>query len=577
MELAKVFPFISQLRGYNKVWFKSDLIAGLTVGAILIPQAMAYAALAGVQPVYGLYASLVPIVIYALLASSTKLSVGPVAVSALLVYAGISQIATPGTEEFLAMIITAGLLIGILQLALGVARLGFLVNFLSHPVIAGFTSAAAVIIILSQVKDALGLSFSQAHGSLETLKSTIENIHHTNVTTALITVLSIVAMLTLKKISKKIPGALLIVSLGIGLSYALDLNQYGVAIIGEIPSGLPTFKFPSFDISKLNLLFPTVLSVTVIGIVESIGIAKALEAKHKDHQVNPDQELIALGLAKVGGAFFQAIPISGSFSRSAINSESDAKTTLSSLISVVLIVMSLLFLTDIFYYLPKAVLSAIILLAVINLFDIKEAKHLWKTDRKDLVMMLVTFVFTLFLGMELGVLSGVVLSILHVLYSSSRPNVVELGNISGTAHYKDLERYDQAKRNAEMLIIRFDHQLYFGNASFFKEWIYEYVNQHGNDIKHIILDASHIDSIDSTGIHVLKDLDIDLKSRGIALHLCEASGPLRDSLFKSDLLGEYDKHHLSVHTAVTTIKEQLARSSKIISRAADPLQTNKDL
>lgn len=577
MKLATLFPIISQVRAYQPSWFKSDLAAGLTVGTILIPQAMAYAALAGVQPVYGLYASVIPLIIYALMASSTKLAVGPVAVSALLIFAGISQVATPGTGEFLALVITTGLLIGIFQTVLGIARLGFLVNFLSHPVIAGFTSAAAIIIILSQIKDALGLNLASSHNTWHTLTETLKQIGETNVPTALITALSIIAILVLKKMSKKIPGPLIIVVAAIAISYGMNLTQYGIAIIGDIPAGLPSFSLPQLDMPLVKLLFPTVLSVTAIGIVESIGIAKVLEAKHKDHQVDPNQEMIALGMAKVGGAFFQSIPISGSFSRSAINSDSDAKTTLSTLISVILIILCLLFLTGIFYYLPKAVLSAIILLAVINLFDIKEARHLWKTNRKDLAMMLITFVLTLVLGIELGVLSGVVMSILMVLYSSSRPHIAELGNIEGTAHYKNLGRYDTASRKEGLLIIRFDNQLYFGNATYFKERIYQFINESDRKLEHILLDASHIDDIDSTGMHILKDMDTDLNSRGIDLYLCGTSGPVRDSLYLSGMLEEKDKHHLSVHSAVEFLTGQESDSSALASSSADPLQTNRSL
>lgn len=576
MNPARIFPILGTLKNYQSSWFKSDVRAGLTVGTILIPQAMAYAALAGVQPVFGLYASLIPLVIYAILASSSKLSVGPVAVSALLIFAGISQVSTPGTAEFLSLVITTGLLIGLLQVLMGIGKLGFLVNFISHPVIAGFTSAAAVIIVISQLKDALGLEMVGSHSCLETLKTTIEHSAEINWPTAIISMGSVAAILLLKKISKRIPGPLIIVVLAILVSYFTGLSKYGIAIIGDIPSGLPSFQLPILNQDLVKLLFPTVFSVTVIGIVESIGIAKALESKHKDHVLNPNQELLALGMAKIGGAFFQSIPTSGSFSRSAINSDNEAKTTVSSLISVLLIVLSLIFLTDVFYYLPKAVLSAIILLAVINLFDIKEAKHLWKTNKKDLMMMVMTFVVTFVLGIELGVLTGVVFSILMVLYSSSKPHMVELGNISGTSYYKDLSRYDNAERLEGVLIMRFDHQLYFGNAAFFKDRILESISESDDEIKYVFLDASHIDAIDSTGMHVLENLDLELKDRGIELHLCEACGPVRDSLYVSGLLKEKDKHHISVQMGVNTINKNTIDETDKINKVANPMQTNKE-
>lgn len=532
---------------------------------------MAYALLAGMPPIYGLYASLIPIVIYALFATSTKLSIGPVAVSALLVLAGVSQIAVPGSQEYISYVITAGLLIGILQLVLGFCRMGFLVNFLSHPVIAGFTSAAAIIIIISQLKDALGLKIVNSSNTLTTLKSAISEIGNVNWITAGLCLASLISIVFFKKISRKIPGPLIVVVLGIILSYYFKLESYGVEIIKDIPVGLPTFHLPVLSFEVFQKLYPTVLTVTLIGIVESIGIAKALEAKHKDHKVSPDKELIALGLSKISGAFFQAIPTSGSFSRSAINSDSGSKTQVAGIVTVLMIVLTLLFMTTLFYYLPKASLAAIILLAVISLFDYKEAKHLWKTNRKDFLMMSITFFATLILGIEPGVICGVAMSILLVLYKSSKPPMAELGNILGTRYYKNLERFEQAAGVPGTLILRFESQMFFGNSTYFKESVYERINNHHEKVNYVILDGSQISDIDSTAMHMLKDLDNDLKTKNIELHLCGAIGSVRDNLHKSGLLGEMDKHHVNVHAAVELIQNN---DSSMICRPIDPLQTN---
>lgn len=572
--IRKLLPILDHLDGYNIKYLGTDVKAGLTVGTILIPQAMAYGLLAGVPPIYGLYAALVPLIIYALYASSSKLAVGPVAVSALLIYSGVSQLAEPGSSDYLSYVITAGLLIGLLQVLIATVRFGFLVNFLSHPVIAGFTSAAAVIIIMTQLNDAFGLSMESCKNCLSAFIVFLKELSHIHPITAGLTIGTIVLISVFKKISRKIPGAMLVVVGAIILSKLTDLQGMGVSIIGIIPSGFPRFQLPAMSIDIIRDLAPTVFAVTLIGIIESIGIAKALESKHKDHTVKPNQEFMALGLAKIAGSFLQAIPTSGSFSRSAINSANGARTPVSSIVSALLVGIALVFLTSAFHYLPKAVLAGIILMAVSSLFDIKEAEHLWKTNKKDLAMMVVTFILTLLFGIEEGVIAGVVLSLLMVLYKSSRPNVVELGNIPNSIHFKDLVRYDQAGRIDEMMILRFDHQLYFGNASFFRDRIHRFLKDTDRQIKYLLLDASHIDDIDSTGMHVLKDLDLHMKTLDIELHLCEASGPVRDSLHLSGLLSEAEKHHVSVNGAVESI--QARKSGKgYISRSVNPLQTNQ--
>ena len=532
---------------------------------------MAYALLAGMPPIYGLYASLLPLLVYALFATSTKLSVGPVAVSALLVLAGVSNLAEPGSELYISYVITAGLLIGLFQLLLGCFRMGFLANFLSHPVTAGFTSAAAIIIVISQLKDALGLKMNNCPDTVTNLLSACGSLGSIHWITTFICLISLASLILLKKLNKKIPGPLIVVVIGILVSYFFNLESKGVELVRNIPKGLPAFIVPDFSLATLKVLYPTVLTVTLIGIVESIGIAKALEAKHKDHSVNADKELIALGLAKIFGSFFQALPTSGSFSRSAINSNSNSRTQLVGIITAIMIAITLLFLTSLFYYLPKTILAAIILLAVLSLFDYKEAKYLWKTNRNDFYMMAVTFIATLILGIEPGVICGVILSILLVLYKSANPTMAELGNISGTRYYKNLSRFDQAEELPNTVILRFENQLFFGNSAYFKDSVYEKIASHFVQVRYVILDGTQISDIDSTAMHMIHELDKDLKKKGIELHMCGAVGNVRDSLQKSGLLKELDKHHVNVHAAVELIHNS---NSDIICRPIDPLQTN---
>ena len=411
----QISPLLNDLKTYNKGFLKRDLVAGLTIGVMLVPQGMAYAYLAGLPPIYGLYGGLVPLLIFAFFGSSRQLSIGPVAVSALLILAGVSPLAEVGSAEYIELVILAGLLIGLLQILLGFLRLGFLVNFISHPVISGFTSAAAVIIVISQLKDILGCQIPRLEHAHETVGYVYQHIHETHLFTLLVCLGTLLLMIILRYVNRSIPYALIVVVLGTVLSYFFGLEERGVAIVGEVPSGLPGFQIPVISWERLSDLLPVVLTVTLIGIVESIGIAKLMDSKYSYYNLRPNHELIALGLSKLGGAFFQALPTSGSFTRSAIAHEVKARTQMASVVTFVLIFLSLLFLTSWFYYLPKAVLAAIILMAVKSLFDIKEARHLWKIHKRDFAMMMATFICTLILGIETGVLIGVVLSLMLVL------------------------------------------------------------------------------------------------------------------------------------------------------------------
>ena len=548
-----ILPIIDSIKGYDRSTFRFDLIAGITVATVAIPQGMAYSLLAGMPAQYGLYALLLPLLVYAIFATSNRLSVGPVAVSAILILSGISAIAAPLSPEYIGLVIATGLLIGIFQCLLGFFRLGFIINFLSHPVIAGFTSAAAVIIIVSQIQYILGITVPHFEQLYDTVAFCVQNCGSTNIYNLVLATSSLLIIIVGKKINKNIPGALLTVVLGIASVYFLKLEDRGVEILGTIPTGLPSFYVIDLDLAQIRLLLPTVLTVSLIGIVESLGIAKALEAKHRDHVIRPNQELIALGLSKIVGSFSQAIPSSGSFSRSAINNESGAKTNLASIYTFLIILLVLIFLTPVFYYLPKAVLAGIILSSVIGLFDVAEAKHLWKIHRPDFFMMLTTFITTLAIGIELGVLTGVILSVLTILYRTSKPNFTELGKIEESNRFMDLERFAEAEKMPEFIILRFEDRLYFANTGVFKDRILQAIEEPG--VKYVLLVGSLINDIDSSGISALNEIDQHLKNNGIELHLCGAIGTLRDQLYKAHLLGENDKHHVSINDAMKSINK----------------------
>lgn len=553
-KLFRFFPLFQDIKGYDRGTFRADALAGLTVGVLLIPQSMAYALLAGMPLIYGLYGALVPLILYGILGSSRHLSIGPVAISAILVLTGISQICEPGSDEYISYVILLGLLIGVLQFALSLLKLGFLTNFISHPVIAGFTSAAAVIIASTQLSDILGITSPGTEGFMDRMVFFVRNVHTLNWPTAMFGLSAFLMLLGFKRVKKAFPVALFVVILGVVISYIIKADVYDVEIIGAIPSGLPAFHVPPMDLETIRLLMPTVLVVTLIGVVESISIAKTLEAKSRSYNVNPDQELLALGISKIGGAFFQALPSSGSFTRSAVNLDSHGRTGMSSIFSALLVIVTLIFFTPMFYYLPKSILAAVILVAIFSLFDYRAFFNLWKIHKEDFWMMVITFIGTLFIGIEMGVLVGVIMSLLAVVYRTSKPHLVVLGNIPGTTYYRNLNRFDELNTSHEIMIIRFDEKLYFGNALYFRDKIKRLVREN-HMVRYVLLDSSNISSIDSTGIDVLRELDDTLKEIQIDLHLSSTIGPVRDILFRSGLLTEPDKHHMTIHSGVLEIQK----------------------
>lgn len=535
MSFKQSVPLFNDLASYSKAKFQHDLVAGTTVGVMLVPQGMAYSYLAGLPPIYGLYAGLVPLIIYAIFGSSRHLVVGPVAVSALLVFAGLNQLAKPLTPEFIELAIFTGLLIGAALMLMSTLRLGLLANFISHPVISGFTSAAAVIVAISQLNDIIGITMPRFENQLEKLQYLVSHLHESNWLTLLLSLGSLIVLFALRKWNRRIPGALVVVAISTFLSWLFNFSELGVNVVNDVPKGLPDISMPSMTFEKFNALIPTVLTVTIISIVESLGIAKYYEGKSKTYRVMNNQELFALGLANFLGAFTRSMPISGSFSRTAVNYSARGKTGVSSLVSAAIVGLSLLFLTSLFKHLPLAVLAAIILLAVINLFDYREAIRLWRVHRRDFVMLITTFIGTLVFGIELGVLLGFGLSIITVLYRSSKPNVAVLGRIKGTNYFRSRQRHTHLESIPETLIIRFDDQLYYGNAYYFRDRLSATLKRK-KGVKIFILDCGNIHDMDSTGLTVFEDLQVSLLENGIELRICNLVEQVEDLLLHAGLL-----------------------------------------
>ncbi|MCG8319642.1 MAG: solute carrier family 26 protein [Cytophagales bacterium] len=550
--IKRYIPILGWLPHYNNRDLRGDFSAGLTVGVMLIPQGMAYAMLAGLPPIYGLYASTVPLVFYAIFGTSRQLAVGPVAMVALLIATGVGHLTAQGTDEFILLAISLALMVGALQFLLGLFRLGFLVNFLSHPVISGFTSAAALIIGLSQLKHLLGFDIPRSNFVHEIVINAFRGFDQIHLPTLLLGTGGIFIILLTRRINKSIPGPLVAVILGILLVSLLGLDENGMKIVREVPEGLPAFAIPALDMIHLESLLPIALTIALVGFMESVAVAKAIQAKHKDYTVDPNQELIALGLANIGGAFFSAFPTTGGFSRTAVNDQAGARTGMASIISALLILLTLLFLTPLFYDLPKAILASVIMVAVFGLIDFKEAKYLWKTDRRDFLMLIVTFLATLTLGIEQGIGVGVILSLAMVIYRSAYPHMAILGKMPGTPVYRNINRFPQAEVREDILVIRFDAQLFFANTGNLKDKLREFVNSKEN-LKLVILNADAINSLDSSAAHVLGEIVNELRSGGMDFYLSGVKGPVRDIMHRCGLMEHIGKDHffLYVDEAVT--------------------------
>lgn len=559
MHISKYIPILEWLPRYKKSDLRGDLQAGLTVGIMLIPQGMAYALLAGLPPIYGLYAGIVPLILYALFGSSRHLSVGPVALVSLLILAGVSQLAETRTEAFAGIAIATALVAGIIQVLLALFRLGFLINFLSHPVISGFTSAAAFIIGLGQLQYLLGVNFDRTKHVQDIVVQAALHVQETNFVTLSIGLVGIAFIGWLRHVRPMIPGGLLVAIIGITAVWAGGLHErFDVAIVGHIPRGLPHFEVPVINLALLGNILPLALTICLISFIESLAISKTLAARDKSYRVDANQELLALGISKIGGAFFQSFPTTGSFTRSAINYNAGARTGMSSIIATGVVAIALLFFTPVFFYLPKAMLAAVIIMAVVGLVDYREAIHLWKTDKRDFLTLMTTFIITLTLGIQTGVATGVVLSIAILIYRNSRPHVAVLGQLPDTRYFRNITRFEHAIQYPDKLILRFDAQLYFGNAEFFRETIERLSVEKGKELRYVILDCASISDVDSTGIHTLRETVSFLQARHIQFAMGSVIGPVRDVLRSTGMLDLIGREHifLNVYEAITYYKNE---------------------
>jgi SulP family sulfate permease len=575
----KYLPVLEWGTSYTKSAFTNDLLVAIIVTLMLIPQSLAYAQLAGLPPEVGLYASMVPLLLYAVFGTSRALAVGPVAVVSLMTATAIAPLVATGSPQYLAAAMALALLSGVMLIILGVLRLGFMANFLSHPVISGFITASGIQIAASQLNPLLGIP-AKGETFFELAISLAENVSGINWYTASIGV-PVLAFLfimrahlapTLRRLGVKPQLASMLTRMGpvVAIIFTIvvvaifELQAHGVRIVGEVPQGLPSLAFPGFDGALWKALLMPALLISVVGYVESISVAQTLASK-KRQRIDPNQELIALGAANVGAAVSGGYPVTGGFARSVVNFDAGAETPAAGAFTAIGIALATLFLTPYLFFLPNATLAATIIVAVLSLVNLKAIKHTYSYSPADAAAMVATILITLVLGIEAGLIAGVLLSLLIHLYRTSKPHFAIVGQVPGTEHFRNVNRHTVVTDPA-IVSVRIDESLYFPNARFLEDLVNQCVAKNP-EVKHLILMCSAVNSIDASALESLEAINLRLKDSGIAFHLSEVKGPIADRLLKSHLAEQLTgKIHLTHYDAVASINPELAQQTLLQAR-----------
>lgn len=565
--LADYLPILEWGRHYSRATLTNDMVAAIIVTIMLIPQSLAYAMLAGLPAEIGLYASILPLVAYAVFGTSRTLAVGPVAVVSLMTASAIGEIAAQGTPAYLAAAMLLAFLSGAMLIAMGLFRLGFVANFLSHPVISGFITASGLLIAAGQLKYLLGIPAS-GHTLPQIVIGIAENIGSVNLPT-LILGASVLAFLyfvrlRLKRVLVAVglsprmadiitkAGPVAAVAATILAATMLNLGEEGVALVGAIPQGLPVPTLPAFDLELIRMLAVPALLISLIGFVESVSVAQTLAAKRRQRIV-PDQELIGLGAANIASAISSGYPVTGGFARSVVNFDAGAETPAAGIYTAIGIALATLFLTPLLANLPQATLAATIIVAVLSLVNVAVIRRVWTYSRVDFSAMAATILGTLFLGVEIGVVMGVVLSLLLHLHRTSRPHMAIVGQVPGTEHFRNIERH-QVEISPQILSLRVDESLYFANTRYLEDRISALVAERP-ELKHVILMCSAVNIIDASALESLEEINHRLKDAGITLHLSEVKGPVMDRLKRTHFLAELTGHvFLSQYEAVKSLE-----------------------
>lgn len=574
--LHRHLPILDWGRSYDRSALSNDLIAAVIVTIMLIPQSLAYALLAGLPPEAGIYASIAPIVLYAIFGTSRTLAVGPVAVVSLLTASAVGQVAEAGTAGYAVAALTLAFLSGGFLVLLGVLRLGFLANFLSHPVIAGFITASGILIATSQLKHILGVS-AHGHTLPEMLGALFAHLSEINWITVAIGV-SAAAFLfwvrgNLKPLLQRLGtgplltdflakgGPVVAVVATTGAVWAFDLADQGVKIVGDVPQSLPPLTMPGLSTDLLGALLVPAILISIIGFVESVSVAQTLAAK-KRQRIDPDQELIGLGAANLGAAFTGGFPVTGGFSRSVVNYDAGAETPAAGIFTAIGLAIAAIALTPLVYFLPNATLAATIIVAVLSLVDFSILRKTWDYSRADFAAVAATILLTLGLGVEVGVASGVAISVLLHLYKTSRPHVAEVGLVPGTQHFRNIHRHE-VETSPSVLTLRVDESLYFVNARFLEDLVQSRVSQ-GCSIQHVVLMFSAVNDVDYSALESLEAINARLTAIGVGLHFSEVKGPVMDRLKRSHLI-----HDLNGEVFLSQFDAWDQLSNRELSRAAE--------
>ncbi len=567
-------PIAAWARDYHRPDLRSDFVAGVTVGTMLVPQAMAYALLAGLPPQVGLYAATIPVVVYALFGTSRQMAVGPVAIISLLTASALAPVVEEGTAEYIGAAALLALMVGVAHIVLGIGRLGFLVNFLSHSVLVGFTAAAAVIIGFSQMKHLLGVNVERKDHFHETVIAVAEGIRDTSAATAFLGFGCVAALLVFKRTLPRAPAALTVILISSLAVWILDLEADGVSVVGDIPDSLPAFGLPDLNGSIMGDLAGMALVITVVGFVESIAVAKVYSRRHR-YEIDSNRELIGLGGANVAAGVFGGFPVTGGFSRTAVNDAAGARSPLASIITAGVVMITIAFLTPLLSSLPNAALGAIIIVAVWGLIDFAEMRHIATVKRSDLISVGIAFIATLVLGIELGLGVAVVSSVIVVFARMSNPHAAVLGQVIGTASYRNISRFPEAETVDGIRIIRIDAALSFVNAVAVKHMLITCAEALDSEPHVLLLDASGINDLDATGAEMLREVISAIEDKGVALHLSDVKGPVRDVLRRAGLWNQLgDRIHPSTHDAVASIKEGRQERGDQRSRGVDERNTD---
>ncbi len=572
------------LAAYQRPWLAGDLTAGMVVTVMLIPQSLAYAMLAGLPPAVGLYASVLPLLAYALFGSSMTLAVGPVAVASLMTASALAPLALPGSPEYLSMAILLALLSGVMLFVAGLLRLGFLAYFLSHPVISGFISGSAVLITVGQLKSLLGLPLPSGN-ILTTLSALPQQLPALNASTATLGLSALVFLWCARRYlgpllqrigvapkladlaTKLAPMLAVVASTAIVAHYRLDQSA-GVSIVGEVPAGLPALALPSLDqggLAQLSLLLLPAALISLVGFVESVSVAQSLALK-RGQRIDPNRELQGIGAANIASALSGGYPVTGGFARSVVNFSAGAQTPAAGIVSAVLMAIVIAGFTGSFHYLPHTVLAATIIVAVTALIDVATLKDAWRYDKADATSLLLTFFGVVLLGVEEGILLGVVLSLAVLVWRSSHPHMAVVGRVPGSEHFRNVERH-QVETLPGLIALRIDESLYFANAQVLETRIESLVQSHP-DTRCILLILSAVNQLDSTALGILTELEQSLASRNISLQFSEIKGPVLDRL-RPTPLGERmkDRIYLSTHQAFQAHADKRNERNKTDSTA----------